>query len=222
MRAGLFGGTFNPIHKGHLMAVEQVLQRFYLDRLYIIPCRLPPHKFPAYLAPADQRIRMIQLALPTDARYYLSDIEIQRSGPSYTIDTVDHFRTRILPSDATLFQIMGMDAFLEIHTWKSYRRLLETVQPVVVTRSMDGRMQSGDEVRRLNDYIRSRLSEDYQYVEEQRCWRHPKETCIHLLPTTPVNISSSQVRQRIRAGKDIVDLVPPKVNAYIEQKELYR
>ena len=97
MRAGLFGGTFNPIHKGHLMAAEQVFQRFSMDRLYIVPCRVPPHKCPAYLAPASERIRMIQLALPADARYCLSHVEIQRSGLSYTIDTVDHFRTRIIP-----------------------------------------------------------------------------------------------------------------------------
>lgn len=221
MRAGLFGGTFNPIHKGHLMAAERVLQGFFLDRLYIVPCRVPPHKFPAYLAPASLRIRMIQLALPSDARYCLSDVEIQRSGPSFTIDTVDHFRTRIIPG-ATLFQIMGMDAFLEIHTWKNWRRLLETVQPVVVTRSMDGRMRPGEDVDRLADYIHSRLSDDYRYIKAQSCWRHPDGKCIHLLPTTPVNISSSQVRELIRAGKAVGDLVPAAVNAYIEQKELYR
>ena len=164
---------------------------------------------------------MIQLAMPSDARYCLSDVEIQRSGPSFTIDTVDHFRTRIIPG-ATLFQIMGMDAFLEIHTWKNWRRLLENVQPVVVTRSMDGRMRPGEDVDRLADYIHSRLSDDYRYIKAQSCWRHPDGKCIHLLPTTPVNISSSQVRELIRAGKAVGDLVPAAVNAYIEQKELYR
>ena len=117
---------------------------------------------------------------------------------------------------------MGMDAFLEIHTWKSWRRLLETVQPVVVTRSMDGRMRPDEDVDRLADYIRSRLSEDYRYLKEQNCWRHPHGKRIHLLATTPVNISSSQVRELIRAGKAVGDLVPAAVNAYIEQKELYR
>ena len=221
MRAGLFGGTFNPIHKGHLMVTERVIQQFSLDRLYIIPCRVPPHKFPEYLAPTAQRVRMIQLALPTDARYRLSEIEIQRSGLSYTIDTVDHFSTRII-SGSALFLIMGMDAFLEIHTWKSQRRLLETVQPVVVSRCVDGRMQTSDDVSRLGDYIRSRLSGDYDYLEAQTCWQQAGGNCIHLLPTTPVDISSSQIRQRIRAGKAITDLVPAAVNAYIEQKELYR
>lgn len=221
MRAGLFGGTFNPIHWGHLMAAERVLDRFSLDRLYIIPCRVPPHKFPAYLAPAVERMQMIRLALPADARYHLSDVELQRIGPSYSIDTVNHFRTRILPG-ATLFLITGMDAFLEIHTWKSHRRLLEMIQPVVVARPVDDRMPADSDADRLDDYIQSRLSEGYQYLEEQTCWRRTGGNCIHLLPTTPVDISSSQVRQRIGAGKTIGDLVPSAVSAYIERKGLYR
>ena len=221
MRAGLFGGTFNPIHKGHLMVAERVLHRFSLDRLYIVPCRVPPHKFPAFLAPAAERFRMIQLALPADTRYCLSDVEIQRKGRSYTIDTVDHFKTQVTPG-AVLFLIMGMDAFLEIHTWKSYRRLLQAAQPAVVSRWVDGRMHAGDDVSRMDGYIRSRLSGDYHYVEEPSCWQRAAGNKIHLLPTQPIDISSSQIRQRIRAGKEILDLVPAKVNAYIEQKELYR
>ncbi len=221
MRAGLFGGTFNPIHNGHLMAAGRVLQRFALDRLYMIPCRVPPHKSSAYLAPAAQRMRMIQLALPSDTRYRLSDIEIQRSGPSYTIDTANHFQIRIIPG-ATLFLIMGMDAFLEIHTWKSYQRLLETVRPVVVSRRVDDGIPASDDVSRMDGYIRSRLNEDYHRVEEPSCWQRAGKKSIYLLPTQPIDISSSQIRQRIRTRKAIAGLVPPKVNAYINQEELYR
>jgi nicotinate-nucleotide adenylyltransferase len=221
MRAGLFGGTFNPIHKGHLRVADRVLHRFSLDRLYIVPCRVPPHKFPAFLAPAAERVRMIRLALPADVRYCLSDVEIQRRGRSYTIDTVDHFMARITPG-ATLFLIMGMDAFLEIHTWKNYRRLLDTVQPVVVSRWVDGQMQAGDDVSRMDGYIRSRLSADYDYIDEPPTWHRSGKNRICLLPIRPIDISSSQIRQRIRAGIEIADLVPPAVKAYIDQKELYR
>jgi nicotinate-nucleotide adenylyltransferase len=221
MRAGLFGGTFNPIHNGHLMGAQRVFDHFSLDRLYLIPCRVPPHKFPAYLAPAGERIRMIQLALPADTRYRLSDVEIQRSGPSYTIDTVDHFRAHIVPQ-ALLFLVMGMDAFIEIHTWKSQRRLLERVQPVVVTRPVDDRMQDCDEVNRMEDYIRSRLPGDYIYAGDQGCWQQSDGSRIHLLPIPPVDISSSRIRQLLREGKAIDGLVPPAVSDYIDQKELYR
>ena len=221
MRAGLFGGTFNPIHNGHLMVADQVLQRFGLDRLYIIPCRVPPHKWPAYLAPAVQRLEMIQLALPSDSRLVLSEVEIQRNGPSYTIDTVGHFRSRMIPG-AKLFLVMGTDAFLEIHTWKSWRGLLKTVSPIVVTRWFEHTVPSQDDVHGLDSYIRSRLSATYRYDEERTCWRHASATPIYLMPTTPVLISSSQVRQRIGAGKSVADLVPPAVNAYIENKGLYQ
>ena len=221
MRAGVFGGTFNPIHKGHLMVIERVLQRFSLDRLYIIPCRVPPHKFPVYLAPAAQRLRMIQLALPADDRYRISEIEIQRSGPSYTIDTVNHFKTRFIPA-AALFLIMGLDAFLELHTWKKYPILLEIAQPVVLSRRLADPLQTSDEVSRMDDYIRVRLPGAYLYDDGQTCWQQSGGSCIHLLPTIPLDISSSQVRQRIKEGKTITDLVPRAVNSYIEQKELYR
>jgi nicotinate-nucleotide adenylyltransferase len=220
MRAGLFGGTFNPIHKGHLMVAEQVVRRFGLDRLYIVPCRVPPHKIPAFLAPAADRVRMIQLALPPDARYRLSDIEIKRSGPSFTIDTVAHFTARVIPG-ATLFLVMGMDAFLEIHTWKNYQRLLERVQPVVVTRYLENGAINRAETRLMDNYIRDRLSADYDYNHQRARWQRNGTHRIHLLQTTPVAISSSQVRQWVVAGKAIDDLVPQAVKAYIDKKELY-
>lgn len=223
MRAGLFGGTFNPIHKGHLTVARQALQQFSLDRLYIIPCRVPPHKIPTYLAPAEARVRMIRLALAAedDARLCLSEVEIQRGGPSYTIDTIDHFRSRILPG-AALFLIMGLDAFLEIHTWKRQQRLLKLVRPVVATRSVDDPGPGRDDIGRMDAYIRSRLSDAYHYDRTQARWSDADGNCIHVLPMVPVDISSSQVRQRRKAGKAVGDLVPAAANAYIEQKELYR
>ena len=223
MRAGLFGGTFNPIHNGHLMVAEQVLQRFSLDRLYLIPCRVPPHKSPAYLAPAADRARMIRLALPDDDRYRLSEVEIRRSGPSYTIDTVIHFASTVVPG-AALFLPMGLDAFLEIHTWKRCRELLTRVQPVVVSRSLEEEAAAGevDDRAKMDDYIHSHLHGGYASMEGATGWRHPDGSRIHLLATVPLAISSSLVRRRISAGKAIGDLVPAPVKAYIDEKELYR
>jgi nicotinate-nucleotide adenylyltransferase len=221
MRAGLFGGTFNPIHKGHLMVAEQVLERFSLDRLYIIPCREPPHKSPDYLAPAADRVRMVRLALPADSRYCLSEVEIDRSGPSYTIDTVTHFADTVVPG-ATLFLVMGMDAFLEIHTWKRWLELFEQVQLVVVTRQLEGQGDADTDRSIMDESIRTRLPGDYTYDEKDSCWQDVHGACIHLLQILPVAVSSSQVRRRLKAGKAVADLVPPAVKAYIEKKELYR
>ncbi len=221
MQAGLFGGTFNPIHNGHLAVADQVLRHFYLDRLYVIPLRVPPHKFPTQLAPAADRMRMIQLAIPPDRRYHLSDAEIRREGPSYTIDTVEYFGKRVVPG-AKLKLIMGLDAFLEIHTWKAHRRLLSLAEPIVVARFLEPVDAADDPVCRMDDYIRNRLSGNVAYDDARQCWQLDGKDRFHLLPMTPVPVSSSLVRRRIRAAKTIDALVPPAVCAYIERKELYR
>lgn len=221
MRAGLFGGTFNPIHNGHLMVAREVLARLALDRLYVIPCWTPPHKHPAYLAPAADRVRMIRLALPNDPRLQLSEIEIQRKGPSYTIDTVGAFSTRVVPG-ADLFLVVGMDAFFDIHTWKDHRPLLAAVRPVVVTRLTDADEIAADPFARMDGYIRSRLSAEYRWQDGDNAWRTPAGQSIYLLAARPVAVSSTLVRQRIRDGKAITGLVPPAVGGYIEKKELYR
>ncbi len=221
MRAGLFGGTFNPIHNGHLMVVQRVLDRHMLDRLFVIPCSIPPHKHPGYLAPAADRVEMIRLALPVDPRLCLSEVELQRKGPSYTIDTVNAFKSRIAPG-AELFLIMGQDSFLDIHTWKSCRQLLASVHPVVVTRLMDDAAQNAGQRRRMTAYIDEYLSPEYRLVDGKDRWRTPDGRTIHLLATEPVEASSTTVRRRIREAKTISSLVPPAVGAYIEQKELYR
>jgi nicotinate-nucleotide adenylyltransferase len=226
MQAGLFGGTFNPIHNGHLAVAEAVLNRFALDRLYFIPCRVPPHKRPAYLAPAADRARMVRLALPQDSRYRLSDVELQRRGPSYTIDTVYHFQRRMLPG-AGLYLLTGLDAFVEMHTWKRFAQLLDLVTPVVVARrstpspaGCDGGHH--DDAEALDRYIRSRLRADYVWNRTRHRWRTPGGARIHWLPMPTVDVSSSLVRRRIGDQTAIDGLVPSAVSAYIEQKELYR
>ena len=220
MRAGVFGGTFNPIHKGHLKVAELALQRFCLDRLYLVPCRVPPHKASESLAPTDHRMRMLRLALPDDGRLHASDVEIRRDGPSYTIDTVMDFKERIVPG-ADLYLVMGLDAFLDIHTWKHYRRLLKIVQPVVVNRRVaDASAEAA--AARMDDYIRARLSSDYRLSDDRRSWRRSGGRCIHLVQTAPVDISSTQIRELIRNGATAADLVPSPVWGYIEQEELYR
>lgn len=221
MRAGLLGGTFNPIHNGHLMVARKVLARFALEHLYVVPCWTPPHKQPAYLAPAADRVRMIELALPEDPRLHLSEIEINRKGPSYTIDTVSAFGKKIIPG-AELFLIMGMDAFFDIHTWKQSRSLLQAVRPLVVTRRLDNDQGGTISIEQMDRYIQSRLASDYRLDAEENVWQTPAGHAIYLLETRPAAVSSTMVRDRIRDGKPLAGLVPPLVDAYIEQKELFR
>jgi nicotinate-nucleotide adenylyltransferase len=142
MRIGLFGGTFNPVHLGHLRAAVEVRQGFELDEIFLVPAALPPHKIPGDVAASADRLNMLNLALGADSGLKVSDVELNRSGPSYTIDTVQHFK-QTLPAESRLFLIMGLDAFLEIDTWKSYRKLLTQIPLIVINRPRAGDRMSG-------------------------------------------------------------------------------
>jgi nicotinate-nucleotide adenylyltransferase len=133
MRLGLFGGTFDPIHIGHLRAALEVKQGFGLDRIVFIPAALPPHKKGDQVADAADRLKMVELGVSGYSGFSVSDAELQRSGPSYSIDTINHFKKSSEPDSEILF-ISGLDAFLEIDTWKSYRDLLRQIAFIVIAR----------------------------------------------------------------------------------------
>ena len=132
-RIGLFGGTFNPIHRGHLQVARDVLHRYRLTTVQFIPSAQPPHKIEGILAPAADRYAMACNALADEPALKVSDIEIRRSGPSFTIDTLRRFMAE-QHVETHIFFMVGLDAFLEIHTWKSYRQLFDLAAFIVMTR----------------------------------------------------------------------------------------
>src|SRR5277367_5207562 len=117
MRVGLFGGSFNPVHFGHLRAAEEVREALKLDLVYFVPASSPPHKAEGELAPAEHRLQMVRLATKGNRHFMVSDVEVRRAGQSYTIDTVRHFLTA-LSGPVELHLIMGADQFAELATWK--------------------------------------------------------------------------------------------------------
>ena len=131
-RIGVLGGTFNPIHYGHLAASEEVRERLDLDSVLFVPSFLPPHKHEERMPSAFERAEMVRLAIAGNPRFSLSDIEVQRGGRSYTIDTVDGLHSAC--PDAALFFITGLDSFLEIKTWNQWERLLTRCVFVVLSR----------------------------------------------------------------------------------------
>jgi nicotinate-nucleotide adenylyltransferase len=223
-RIGLFGGTFNPIHRGHTAVAQQLRQAFPLERIYLIPARVPPHKTSRGLAPAAHRLAMIELALKEadDKGLCLSDAELRRTGPSYTVDTVDAFR-RILEPDDELFLIMGADAFLEIDAWRRWRALLSSVSLIVMSRPDSfAESHSSSDWPALTTFSQRRLDPDYALREHPWRLAHPQLPPIYLTTVTDWEISSSQIRRRLRRGESIKDLVPGPVAAYIAAKGLYQ
>ena len=220
MDIGLFGGTFNPIHRGHLRAASEVIKRFNLDQIFLIPAALPPHKTPGAVANADDRLEMIHLAITDLSGLTVSDVELNRPGPSYTIDTVRHFK-KTHTDDSRIYLIMGLDAFLEIDTWKSYAELLEQIPFIVMARPNEDYPDPDQGWKILEKYLKSTLSEDYEFLTA--CGRYTSEgkPPIHIVDIDAMDISSTKIRQNIKKNKTIENLVPAKVAEFIQSKGLY-
>jgi nicotinate-nucleotide adenylyltransferase len=220
-RIGLFGGTFNPIHCGHLHIVEQVRNLFPLDRVHLIPCKQPPHKDSQNLADAADRYEMIRLALADWPGLQASDVELTRQGPSYTIDTVRHFQS-LVPDGRQVYLLVGLDAFLEIDTWREYRQLLERVPLIVLARPLSADDGQSRQQECVEDFIAGRLSDRYRWDACRQAFLHSDRPSIYFLDLDPLDISSTLVRQRVKTGGPIESLVPLKVAEFIKHKGLYR
>ena len=221
MRIGLFGGTFNPVHFGHLRAALEIREGFDLDEVILIPAALPPHKIPVDVADAADRMQMLDLALEDVSGLRLSDIESKRSGPSYTIDTVQHLR-QTLPDQSRIYLIMGMDAFLEIDTWKSYNELLEQIPFIIISRPNTGSCATDFGWKFLEEYLTSKISADYVFSKSQNCYRTKDKQPVYIYEVTGLDISSTRIRSLISEGRPIRFLVPQKVAHYIQSKGLYK
>jgi nicotinate-nucleotide adenylyltransferase len=221
MRVGLFGGTFNPIHFGHLRAALEVKEGFGLDQVFLIPAAVPPHKGLSGVAAAEDRLRMIELAVAGDSGLMVSDVEIKRPGSSFTIDTVRWFRQNF-SSDTDIFLVMGLDAFLEIDTWKSFRDLLALVPVIVLSRPDAADCRADRDEQIVRRFIQSKISPDGTVCDGPAGCKAPGLETITVFQVTALDISSTRVRERVRAGRSIRYLVPSNVGHYIISKGLYR
>lgn len=220
-RIGLFGGTFNPIHKGHLRAATSVREGFGLDTVVLIPAAIPPHKRSKDIAPATDRLEMIRLSVTDCEHLAISDVELVRSGPSYSIDTVRHFRERSA-LDTQLFFILGMDAFLEIDTWKYFEDLFMLIPMIVLDRPVSARTPGDSFSRIVHDFLQRRISGDYSPSADGLSFFHPDQQTVYLFPGEMMDVSSTLIRRRIGRGESISDAVPSSAVDFIRRKGLYR
>ena len=196
-RTAVFGGSFNPIHYGHLLLADEVTEALSLDRVLFIPAAAPPHKPKAQLAPAQDRYAMVELAVAGHSKFVVSDLELRRSGPSYTVDTLEALRLQ----RAELFLIMGSETFLDLLTWREPRRIAELARLVVVPR------------------VGSAF--DHDSAAAQKVVREIGQEPL-IVRATSLPISASDLRRRARDGRSLAYRVPEAVGAYIQAKRLYR
>lgn len=214
-RIGIFGGTFNPIHSGHLRAAEIVKERFFLEKVFFIPSYIPPHKDSAGIISAYHRLRMVELALRPYSCFVPCSIEVDAKEKSYSIITLNKLK-RLHPK-ALFFFILGVDAFLEIETWKDYEQVLEQCYFVVIDRPgyrLDEAMQV------LGGKLMGKM---YKLSESEPVGNELLYSFkIFLLPIAALDVASTEVRERIRKGESIKDMLSQEVENYIIDNKLYQ
>lgn len=220
MKVGLFGGTFNPVHFGHLRAALEVREGVGLDKVFLIPAAVPPHKAQGGVAAATDRLRMVTLAVEGAPGLAVSDVETRREGPSYTIDTVRHFRNE-LPAGTEIFLVVGWDAFREIDTWKSFRKLMALVPLIVISRPGAANRCGEPDGQALQEFIRSRISPECTLSGAPAGVSAPGIQGATLFPVTALDVSSRRIRDLVSTGRSIRFLVPESVRQYIKTKGLY-
>jgi len=214
MKIGLFGGTFDPIHWGHLRNAEEVREAFFLDRLLFIPAGKPPHKKRPAATSARDRLEMVRLAIARNRGFALSAVELSRPGKSYSIHTVRDF-ARTKGTKDSLYFILGFDAFLDIGSWKDFREIFQLCNFIVTSRPGSGNSLS---LSRMPVAVR-RL---FCYDPKRNFYRHESGTKLSFFKLTDIAISASDIRNRVKQGKSIRYLVPLEVETYIKKRGLYR
>lgn len=212
MKIGLMGGTFNPVHLAHLRIAEEARELCALDLVLFIPAADPPHKPLAGDVPFFQRCEMVRRAIAGNPAFELSEIEGQRSGKSYSIDTIALFKRKY--PGAALYFIIGSDSFLELGTWYRYVDIVRSCNLIVIERP--GRLVD-DPLSSLPDGLRGEL----RYSHADRRLEHSAGTCIRFFAGCLLDISSSEIRRLAANGQSISYLVPPTVEAYIKEQRIY-
>jgi nicotinate-nucleotide adenylyltransferase len=212
MRVGILGGSFNPVHIGHLRVAEEVREGLTLDRILFVPASLPPHKVGRNLAAPEHRLAMVRLAVRGNRYFTASDLELARPGRSYSVDTLRSLQ-QAHPS-WELFFILGVDAFAEIDTWKEYETLFHLADFVVVSRP-------GFPAENLLAILPVAAREHFWYAADRSTLHHRSGHRVRLRTVTALDISATAIRERVARGESIRYLVPDAVERYIRTHNLY-
>lgn len=197
-RIGVFGGTFDPIHIGHLMLCQEAYHQLQLNSVYLLPAADPPHKQDRQITPVEHRLAMLQAAIATAQYLHISRIDVDRPGPHYSVDTIKLLQRQFDPQ-TELFFLIGLDSLRDLHTWHRPEWLLDNC--------------------RIVSFERGGIHLDWAELEQ----RLPGiRTAVQLLEMPELEISSSNIRQRVAQSQSIRYFVLPETEAYIEAHQLYR
>lgn len=211
-RLGIMGGTFDPVHLGHLRAAEEAVDLLDLDRVLFVPSADPPHKPGCELSAFEHRSRMLELSISKNPRFGISEIERRFAGKSYTVNSLRGL-TEEFPGTG-LFFLIGLDAFLEIDTWYRFTELFQLARIVVLRRPGFGEAD-------VEDFLSRRVSADYKRDSQTGSFTHPLMHPVCYLRNTRLDISSTGIRKLAAQGRSIRYLVAPEAESYISERELY-
>ncbi len=214
-KVGLLGGTFDPIHVGHLRGAEEIRETLQLEEIIFIPAYTPPHKTQSYVSPVDDRLRMLELATRDNDYFTVSDIEIRRGGTSYSIDTLKEF-SQLNPAAEPYF-IIGNELLDGISSWKDYKELLSITNFAVVQRpGYEDRVQTE---------LPLAFRDDFRYVDSTdsvTTYQHRSQKVLTFVKIQGMQVSSTLIRTYVNQGRTVRYLVTEDVETYIAQNELYR
>lgn len=199
MRVGIYGGTFSPVHNGHVAAARAFMEQMWLDILYVIPTGVTPHKDMKGDATASDRLEMCRLAFGGMEGVIVSDLEMRREGKSYTVDTL----RELYDPDGRLFLLMGTDMLMTLDKWREPDEIFRLCYPVYVRRETDGEL-------------------DAPIVEKIKSYQEKYGKVVHRIVTPAIELSSTDVRAAVAEGFPIEGAVPPAVADYIHTHGLYR
>lgn len=208
---GILGGTFDPIHHGHLRPALDLVEQLGLQKMLLIPCRVPPHR-PQPQASASQRLAMLQRAVASETCFRIDERELQRPGPSYMVDTLQSLREQY--PDTPLCLCLGMDAFIGLPQWYHWQQIIELAH-IVVSHRPGWQLDEQSMPTPLLDYLRTRQIQTPSELGQSLAGR------LRLQEVTQLAIAATDLRQRIAAGRSARYLLPEAVWEYIQQQGLY-
>jgi nicotinate-nucleotide adenylyltransferase len=215
-RVGIFGGTFNPIHVGHLRAAEEVVEALDLERLIFVPCAEPPHKRGAAtdpIAPAEARLAWVRLAVEGNEHFGVDPLEVERGGPSYSVDTLRAIGLHTRP-ELPVF-VLGQDAFTEVGTWREPAALFSLAHFAVITRPP---VAKGS----LADWLPEAVRGEVELAPDGLSGRHlGAGTWLRVVEITALDVSASDIRRRLREGRSVRYLLPEGVRHAVSESGVY-